>query len=169
MEVFVKFWGTRGSIPTPGDRTRKYGGNTPCVELRVGETLFVLDAGSGIRELGADLTARGLKPIVAHLLLSHCHWDHVQGFPFFSPIYVPGNELFLYGARAFWKSYDVFYSLAKATSFGFVIPLVAVHFGFATAGGAEGVGRATTSAVVAMIVAILVLDAVFPPLLLGSS
>lgn len=99
MDVFVKFWGTRGSIPTPGDRTRKYGGNTSCIEVRMGDTLFILDAGSGIRELGADLLARGRKPIVAHLLLSHSHWDHVQGFPFFAPAYVPGNEVVLYGSK----------------------------------------------------------------------
>lgn len=99
MDVFIKFWGTRGSIPTPGTRTRKFGGNTSCVEVRVGETLFILDAGSGLRELGSDLLARGKKPIVAHLLLSHSHWDHVQGFPFFAPAYVPGNEVILYGSK----------------------------------------------------------------------
>lgn len=78
-----------------------------------------------------------------------------------------GPESFLYGARLFWHSYDLFYSLMKALCFGFVIPLIAIHMGFQTRGGAEGVGRAATSAVVAMILAVLVSDAVFPPLFLN--
>jgi phosphoribosyl 1,2-cyclic phosphodiesterase len=99
MEIYVKFWGTRGSIPTPGDRTRKYGGNTSCVEIRCGDHLFICDAGSGIRELGADLLARGKSPISGHLLFSHAHWDHIQGFPFFGPADVPGNRFLIYGAK----------------------------------------------------------------------
>jgi len=78
-----------------------------------------------------------------------------------------GPESFLYGARLFWHSYDLLYSLLKALAFGFVIPLVAVHMGLRTTGGAEGVGRATTAAVVAMILAVLVSDAMFPPLFLN--
>jgi phosphoribosyl 1,2-cyclic phosphodiesterase len=99
MEIYVKFWGTRGSIPTPGDRTRKYGGNTSCVEIRCGDHLFICDAGSGIRELGADLLARGKSHISGHLLFSHAHWDHIQGFPFFGPADVPGNRFLIYGAK----------------------------------------------------------------------
>jgi len=94
----VKFWGVRGSIPAPGPRTNRYGGNTPCVEVRCGEALFVLDAGSGIRELGNALMAAG-KPVKLHLLISHTHWDHLQGFPFFTPLYVPGNVLHIYGPQ----------------------------------------------------------------------
>lgn len=94
-KLAVRFWGTRGSIPTPGEKTCRYGGNTACVEIRLGETLIVCDGGSGMRELGADLMKRG-KPVRAHLLFSHTHWDHIQGFPFFVPAYVPGNEFFLY-------------------------------------------------------------------------
>ena len=78
-----------------------------------------------------------------------------------------GPDSFLYGARLFWHSYDLFYSLMKALCFGFVIPLIAVHMGLRTTGGAEGVGRATTSAVVFMIIAVLVSDAIFPPLFLN--
>jgi len=78
-----------------------------------------------------------------------------------------GPESFLYGARLFWHSYDLLYSLLKALAFGFVIPLLAVHMGLRTTGGAEGVGRATTAAVVAMILAVLVSDAMFPPLFLN--
>ncbi|MCC6554586.1 MAG: ABC transporter permease [Polyangiaceae bacterium] len=78
-----------------------------------------------------------------------------------------GPEAFLYGVRLYWHDWDFFYSIAKATAFGFVIPLIAVHAGFRTRGGAEGVGRATTGSVVFMILAILCLDTLFPPLLLG--
>jgi phospholipid/cholesterol/gamma-HCH transport system permease protein len=78
-----------------------------------------------------------------------------------------GPESFLYGARMFWHSWDLLYSIAKGVVFGFVIPLISVHMGFKTGGGAEGVGRATTSAVVFMIITVLVLDATFPPLFLN--
>jgi phospholipid/cholesterol/gamma-HCH transport system permease protein len=78
-----------------------------------------------------------------------------------------GPESFLYGARLFWHSWDLLYSISKGLVFGFIIPLIAVHMGFGTRGGAEGVGRATTSAVVFMIITVLVLDATFPPLFLN--
>ena len=78
-----------------------------------------------------------------------------------------GPESFLYGARLFWHSWDLLYSIVKGLVFGFVIPLISVHMGFGTQGGAEGVGRATTSAVVFMIITVLVLDATFPPLFLN--
>jgi phosphoribosyl 1,2-cyclic phosphodiesterase len=100
MAFFVRFWGTRGSIPTPGPAARKYGGNTTCVEVRWNNTLFICDAGTGIRELGLDLETRGTHPIVGHLLFSHTHWDHIQGFPFFPPAYDPANTFYVYGLRA---------------------------------------------------------------------
>jgi len=78
-----------------------------------------------------------------------------------------GYQSFLYGARLFWHSYDLFYSLMKAEMFGFIIPLISVHMGLLTRGGAEGVGRATTNSVVFMIIAVLVADALFPPLFLN--
>jgi phospholipid/cholesterol/gamma-HCH transport system permease protein len=78
-----------------------------------------------------------------------------------------GFEAFLYGARLFWHSWDLFYSLMKAVVFGFIIPLISTHMGFLTRGGAEGVGRATTASVVFMIISVLVLDALFPPLFLN--
>ncbi len=108
MPIYVKFWGTRGSIPTPGDRTRKYGGNTSCVEIRCGNHLFICDAGSGIRELGSDLVARSKAPIVGHLFFSHAHWDHIQGFPFFAPADTAGNRFLIYGAK---QGDDRFYDL----------------------------------------------------------
>ena len=99
MPLFVRFWGTRGSIPTPGRTTQRFGGNTSCIEVRADETLFILDGGSGMRELGIDLLSRGDAPIVAHLLFSHMHWDHIQGFPFFLPAYQPQNRCVIYGAK----------------------------------------------------------------------
>jgi phosphoribosyl 1,2-cyclic phosphodiesterase len=97
MAAFVKFWGTRGSIPTPASWTRVYGGNTACVEVRFDETIFICDAGSGIRELGKDLLARDPPPKQLHLLISHSHWDHIQGFPYFGPVYLPATQIRVYG------------------------------------------------------------------------
>lgn len=95
----VRFWGTRGSVPTPGPSTVRFGGNTACVETRTNSgTFFIFDSGTGIRELGLDLTRRGGR-LDAHLLLGHTHWDHISGFPFFTPAFVPGNRLTIYGAR----------------------------------------------------------------------
>jgi phosphoribosyl 1,2-cyclic phosphodiesterase len=92
----IKFWGTRGSIPVPGKNTLKYGGNTPCVELLSEDHLIILDAGSGIRELGNELIKENrFKEI--HILISHYHWDHIQGVPFFKPIYRSDYRLFFYG------------------------------------------------------------------------
>jgi len=96
----VKFWGTRGSIPTPGRTTEKFGGNTTCVEVRYEDTTIIFDAGSGIRELGVALLdeANG-APINAHILFTHLHWDHIQGFPFFGCGYVPRNSFTIWGAQ----------------------------------------------------------------------
>ena len=101
----VRFWGVRGSVPCPGPSTSKYGGNTSCIQLIGGDDVIVLDAGTGIRELGHELLKQK-KPLRIHLLLTHTHWDHIQGFPFFSPIYFPGNEIFVYGPRALEKSLE---------------------------------------------------------------
>ena len=97
-ELLVTFWGTRGSIPTPGRLTEKYGGNTTCVEVRCGDELIIIDAGSGIRELGASLLDRYKgSPVNASLLFTHLHWDHIQGFPFFPCTYIPSNKFEIYG------------------------------------------------------------------------
>src|ERR1700722_17050614 len=100
MAAFVKFWGTRGSIPTPESWTRVYGGNTACVEVRFDDTVFICDAGSGIRELGKDLLARRPSPKRLHLLISHTHWDHIQGFPFFEPVYTRDTQIHVYGRQS---------------------------------------------------------------------
>jgi phosphoribosyl 1,2-cyclic phosphodiesterase len=88
----IKFWGVRGSIASPGPETAGIGGNTSCVEVRCGSTRFILDAGTGIRKLGESMMAEGAA-IDATLLLSHLHWDHIQGLPFFVPAYIPTTKL----------------------------------------------------------------------------
>lgn len=101
----VRFWGVRGSIPSPGPTTQKYGGNTACIEIRVGEEdrLIIVDAGSGIRTLGNYLMGNDLPkgPISADIFLSHTHWDHIMGYPFFTPIYIPGTKLRVHGPVSF--------------------------------------------------------------------
>ena len=103
MTLTLRFWGTRGSIPSPGAHTARYGGNTPCLEVRTGSgALLILDAGTGIRALGRALEAvADGAPVVADLFLSHPHWDHIQGIPFFAPLYRRGNRLRVWsGAHA---------------------------------------------------------------------
>jgi len=98
--LLIRFWGTRGSIPTPGRGTTLYGGNTSCVEVRADDgTVILLDCGTGARPLGLDLLSRGPTLPPMHILVSHTHWDHIQGFPFFLPAYVAGGRLSVFGAR----------------------------------------------------------------------
>lgn len=93
----VTFWGTRGSVAVPGNDTRRYGGNTPCVEIiNDSDEVVILDAGLGIVRLGRALAAQGFKGIV-HLLITHPHFDHIQGFPFFPLCYNPDVEIRVYG------------------------------------------------------------------------
>jgi len=99
MGIYVTFWGVRGSIPTPGHATQRYGGNTACIEVLIQDQIFILDGGSGLRPLGASLLERGLGAIHAHMLFSHSHWDHIQGFPFFIPAYNPNTTLRVYGTK----------------------------------------------------------------------
>jgi len=94
-------WGTRGSTPTPGARFLRHGGNTSCLSIALGDEQFIFDAGSGIRDLGIDLLNSGCRKV--HLFITHTHWDHIQGFPFFAPAYVPGFEIVIYGAEGFGK------------------------------------------------------------------
>ncbi|MFW6364901.1 MAG: MBL fold metallo-hydrolase [Spirochaetota bacterium] len=99
-DIKLKFWGVRGSIPVPGREFSKHGGNTSCVELRCGRTIMVLDAGTGIRNLGLEyLREYGNEPIHFNILISHTHWDHIQGFPFLPHIYIPGNRITFYGGH----------------------------------------------------------------------
>ncbi|HSQ64117.1 MAG TPA: MBL fold metallo-hydrolase [Polyangiaceae bacterium] len=93
----IRFWGVRGSIASPGPETARVGGNTSCVEVRCGGEHIVLDAGTGLRTLGNELMkAKG--PVRTTLLLSHFHWDHIQGLPFFVPAYLPTTKLAIVGS-----------------------------------------------------------------------
>ena len=95
----VRFFGTRGSVATPGPHTLRYGGNTSCIEVQSSAgTLVILDMGTGATVLGRELMARG-EPSRGHILISHTHWDHIQGIPFFAPLFVPGFEWDIYGPR----------------------------------------------------------------------
>ena len=97
----IRFWGVRGSIPCPGPDTVKYGGNTACIELRFEDLnrFIIIDAGSGLRPFGNFIMQNDLPkgPIKTQLLITHTHWDHIMGFPFFVPIFIPGTEISIYG------------------------------------------------------------------------
>src|SRR5512144_3052748 len=101
----VRFWGTRGSIAAPGPDTVRYGGNTSCIELRSDSgTLVVIDCGTGAHRLSQSLVKSGPHPLRGHVLISHTHWDHIQGLPFFAPLFVPGNEWDIYAPHGFEQS-----------------------------------------------------------------
>jgi phosphoribosyl 1,2-cyclic phosphodiesterase len=94
----IQFWGVRGSIASPGPETVRYGGNTPCVEMRVGGERLIFDGGTGLRVLGQSLLSQ--MPVEAYMFFTHSHWDHIQGFPFFVPAFIKGNRFHIYGAPA---------------------------------------------------------------------
>lgn len=94
----IRFWGVRGSIACPGQRTVRYGGNTSCVEMKVGGHRLIFDGGTGLRVLGQTLLSE--MPVVAHMFFTHSHWDHIQGFPFFVPAFIRGNQFKIYGTIA---------------------------------------------------------------------
>ncbi len=101
----VQFWGTRGSIAKPGPTTAHYGGNTSCIEVRSSRgTLIVIDCGTGAHALGQSLLKESPKGVRGHLLISHTHWDHIQGLPFFAPLFAPGSEWDVYGPKGLDQS-----------------------------------------------------------------
>ena len=107
----LKFWGVRGSIPKPGPSTVFYGGNTACVEVRADGQIIILDAGTGIHSLGVQLTSEFQhQPIDITLLISHTHWDHIQGFPFFQPAYNPKNNVRILGYEGARQGLDAILS-----------------------------------------------------------
>jgi len=101
---FCRLWGTRGSVPVSGLRYMHHGGNTSCMSVESGDEVFVFDAGTGIRELGMVLMRE--QPRRIHIFISHTHWDHIQGFPFFVPAFIPGFEIVIYGASGFGKDLE---------------------------------------------------------------
>jgi len=114
----VTFWGVRGSVPTPGPTTVHYGGNTSCVEVRADGQLIILDAGTGLRLLGRQLVAEfDTQPLELTLLLTHTHWDHIQGLPFFQPVYQPRNHLRILGYEGARHSLEVVLSGQMASPF----------------------------------------------------
>ena len=100
----IRFWGTRGSIPVSGVQYLRHGGNTSCIEYACGKDQILFDAGSGLREASNALLAGGPRHI--HLFLTHTHWDHINGFPFFTPMFIPGYEITVYGERGFGKNFE---------------------------------------------------------------
>lgn len=95
-EFIVQFWGVRGRVAAPGKDTMRYGGNTSCVEMRVGGKRLIFDGGTGLRVLGNNLLRQ--MPLEAHMFFTHSHWEGIQGFPFFVPAFIKGNCFHIYGA-----------------------------------------------------------------------
>lgn len=101
--MLVRFWGVRGSTPTPQPENMRYGGNTSCVEVRVGDGLYIFDCGTGLRNLGKAL-GNHAGGISAHIFISHFHWDHIQGIPFFTPLYDSGENRFFFHSSSRTRS-----------------------------------------------------------------
>ena len=101
----LKFWGVRGSTPTPQPENLRYGGNTSCVEVRLGEELYIFDCGTGFRTLGHQLRRESNgRPVSAHIFVSHFHWDHIQGIPFFAPLYDKAENRFYFHSSSRTRS-----------------------------------------------------------------
>ena len=141
--ILVKFWGTRGSIPTPGRSTAHYGGNTACVEIRCGGRILMLDCGTGAREMGLALAQEFEgRQLELHTFIGHTHWDHIQGFPFFAPAYVPSSRLKLYSLRGAEKSLQkVFTGQMDASYFPVTLGDLAAHLDFVEIGEEVRVGE----------------------------
>ncbi|OGR53520.1 MAG: hypothetical protein A2049_02000 [Elusimicrobia bacterium GWA2_62_23] len=144
---YAQFWGTRGSCPTPGQSTVRYGGNTACVELRVGGEVLIFDCGTGIRGLGFSL-AREFKgrPLSGHIFVGHTHWDHIQGFPFFVPLFNPANNFSIYNVHGAHGSLEGIFKGSMAADY-FPIPLTSLgaELKFIEMSGAVQIGKVTVS------------------------
>lgn len=103
MSIDVKFWGVRGSRPVPNRAMLTFGGNTPCVSVEIDQTVIIIDAGSGLYDLGQYLLEH--RKSIGHIFISHVHWDHIQGLPFFAPFYKEGNSFTLYGEKKKHQSF----------------------------------------------------------------
>jgi phosphoribosyl 1,2-cyclic phosphodiesterase/CheY-like chemotaxis protein len=146
-QLMVKFWGTRGSLPTPGPATVRYGGNTSCVEVRDGETIIMLDCGTGAREMGKALLKEFQgAPLHVHLFVSHSHWDHIQGFPFFVPAHCPGNTVDVFSLHGTGKNLqDIFSGQMDASYFPVSLNNMMSKLSFVELNGQVQVGRAQVS------------------------
>ena len=141
----VKFWGTRGSVPTPGRTTEKFGGNTACVEIFQGDDRLILDAGTGIRELGLLMLEQA--PKTASMLFSHVHWDHIQGLPFFTPLFLPKYRFSIFAPPQFKSSLEkVLYKQMAPDVFPVDFGDLAAKIKFETLDEATPVGPFTISA-----------------------
>ena len=105
--IRLKFWGTRGSIPCPGPETVKYGGNTTCFEIYCGDRRIIIDAGTGIRLLGKKIMLEEGNLLNADLFFTHTHMDHIQGLPFFAPLYNPQSDVRLHAGHLGDQKYDL--------------------------------------------------------------
>jgi ribonuclease Z len=125
--AYVRFWGVRGNIPTPGEAFLQYGGNTACVELWVNGLRLVFDGGTGLKDLGNFLvdTPSSPDPVSVHLFFTHSHWDRIQGFPFFKPAFSSGNDICIYGSIAINGASIKKRLMDQMTRPGFPVPL---HF-----------------------------------------
>ena len=118
MSVSVRFWGVRGSIAVPGLSTVRYGGNTSCVEIRQGGNVFICDSGTGIRELGFKLHKEFAgRPMEADVFVTHTHWDHIQGWPFFAPAYSAKNRMRIYSAHGVGTGFEAIFRAQMAHNF----------------------------------------------------
>ena len=146
--MYAKFWGVRGSIPAPGPKTIRYGGNTSCIEIRLASgQLLIIDAGSGIREFGLWLLANDQKqgPLKTDILLTHTHWDHIHGYPFFVPAYIKNNEFIIHGPvnyagnleKIFSAQMDYTYYPIKLEDAGARVKFNELKEGTITIGGAK--------------------------------
>lgn len=148
--LVVRFWGVRGSIPSPGKRTTGVGGNTSCVEVRAGDQILVFDMGTGLRSLGEALVQeKAGGPIEATIFVSHYHWDHIQGLPFFGPGFAPRNRFSLYGPSRNGEGIREVLSRQMVAPY-FPVPLEALRakltFKQIRSGGKVKLGAATVTA-----------------------
>ena len=146
MTMTVKFWGVRGSVASPGPETARVGGNTSCVVVQVDGARIICDAGTGLRRLGATLAG---SPLDATLLLSHLHWDHIQGLPFFAPVYSPATRLTVISGHGGGDARDALHQQMRAPTFPVDLRSVPASLSFVHAREREdiAVGAATVRAV----------------------
>ena len=147
LPVTVRFWGTRGSCPVSGQNPVRYGGNTPCTEVRIGDLLLIIDCGTGLRELGVSMAKEFYdRPITGHIFVGHTHWDHIQGFPFFIPLYNPKNNFSVYSVHGGHGSLRSIFNETMAADY-FPVPLcnMAAKLRFIEMSGSVDLGLAKVS------------------------